>query len=254
VEPQNITSIDSIQSSFPRRARTFVSDELKEEVRATSPIAEIAADYIDLRRSGRTFVGLCPFHAERTPSFTVNPLRQSFRCFGCGASGDGFTFVAFVERTDFRGAVGRLALRAGIPIDAYSVPDQVAQSRRQARERLNSSALALIEAEQSALNEMRRDLHRRLEFGRNVAKRLGALNAGDPPRFPGEQDAAWEALRLAFDGLVRADTAYCIAALAAPKSRYVFALHPELRQQIVAAALETGFVADGRGFHFEVPA
>jgi hypothetical protein len=254
VESQNITSIESIQSPFPRRARTFISDELREEVRAASPIVEIAAEYIDLRRSGRAFVGLCPFHAERTASFTVSPLRQSFRCFGCGASGDVFTFVAFVERTNFRGAVGRLALRAGIPIDAYHIPDHVAQSRRQGREQLDRAALALIEAEQSALNEIRRDLHRLLEFWRDVAKRLEALNAGDPPRFSGEQDAAWEALRLALDGLVRADAAYCIAAFAAPKSRYAFVLHPEFRPQMVAAALETGFVVNGLGYRFEVPA
>jgi hypothetical protein len=254
METQNITSIGSIQTSFSKSTRRLIPDELKEAVRTASPIEEIAAEHIDLRRSGRTFVGLCPFHAERTASFKVSPLRQSFRCFGCGASGDVFTFVARVEGTDFRGAVERLALRAAIRIDAYNIPDHVAQSRRQGRERLDRAALALIEVEQSALNEMRRDLHGLLEFRRNVAKRLEALNAGDPPRFPGEQDAAWDALRLASDGLVRADAAYCIAALAEPKSRYAFALHPELRQQMVAAALETGFVVDGRGFRFEVAA
>jgi DNA primase len=85
-------------------------------VRAASDLVAIAAEHIALKRVGRQFQGLCPFHAEKSPSFSVNPQLGVYYCFGCGAKGDAITFVREVEHLDFAEAVERLAGRAGVQI------------------------------------------------------------------------------------------------------------------------------------------
>ncbi|KKT95254.1 MAG: primase protein [Parcubacteria group bacterium GW2011_GWA2_45_15] len=79
-------------------------------------IAEIVSGYIKLEKAGTSLKARCPFHNEKTPSFFVSPVRQSFYCFGCGAKGDIFTFVESVEGLDFRGALKLLAEKAGVEI------------------------------------------------------------------------------------------------------------------------------------------
>ncbi len=88
-----------------------------EEIRARSDIADVIGTYLTLRKNGATFKALCPFHKEKTPSFHVNPQRQIFHCFGCGAGGDVFKYVMLQENVDFMGAVRLLAERAGVPIE-----------------------------------------------------------------------------------------------------------------------------------------
>ena len=85
-------------------------------VRAASDLVAVASEHIALKRVGRRWVGLCPFHAEKTPSFSVNQAEGLYYCFGCGAKGDVITFVREVEHLDFAEAVERLAARAGIPL------------------------------------------------------------------------------------------------------------------------------------------
>jgi hypothetical protein len=75
------------------------------EVKARADFVAIASRYTRLRRAGRQWVGLCPFHAERHPSFYVEPIRRVFYCFGCGAGGDVFDFVMRVEKCNFRRAL-----------------------------------------------------------------------------------------------------------------------------------------------------
>lgn len=96
-------------------AGTFDSEVL-EEIRAKSDIVELVSEYVALRKRGRNFVGLCPFHAEKTPSFNVNPEKAIFHCFGCGEGGDAFAFVMKREGLDFRAAVESLAERAGVAL------------------------------------------------------------------------------------------------------------------------------------------
>lgn len=81
------------------------SDEFLQELRSKIDIEEIIAPYVNLRRRGRTYTGLCPFHNEKTPSFTVYPETQSFYCFGCGAGGDAITFVRRMDNLDYMEAV-----------------------------------------------------------------------------------------------------------------------------------------------------
>ena len=95
----------------------FFSDGFREQVRAASDIVDVIGAYLPLKRAGANFTALCPFHKEKTPSFSVNPHKQIFYCFGCHKGGDVFTFVKEYESIDFPEAVSRLAERAKIPIE-----------------------------------------------------------------------------------------------------------------------------------------
>ncbi|HSP45137.1 MAG TPA: DNA primase [Chthoniobacterales bacterium] len=87
-----------------------------EQIAAANDIIEVIGSYFPLKRAGSTFKALCPFHQEKTPSFTVSPSRQTFHCFGCGAGGSVFRFVMDYEHLDFPAAVKKLATRVGIPV------------------------------------------------------------------------------------------------------------------------------------------
>ena len=84
-------------------------DEAVAEVRSRADIVEVVGEVVVLKRSGRNYVGLCPFHQERSPSFNVNPERQIFRCFGCGEGGDVFSFVMKAQHQTFPEALKTLA-------------------------------------------------------------------------------------------------------------------------------------------------
>lgn len=88
-----------------------------ERVRTAQPISAVIGNYVALKRAGRNFLGLCPFHGEKTPSFNVRDETGRYKCFGCGASGDVFKFVQEVERLDFVGAVEHLAAKLGISLN-----------------------------------------------------------------------------------------------------------------------------------------
>src|SRR6266571_8077172 len=85
-------------------------------VRAATDFVQVASEHIALRKVGRRWVGLCPFHAEKTPSFSVNAEEGLYYCFGCQAKGDVITFLREVEHLDFAEAVQKLATRAGITL------------------------------------------------------------------------------------------------------------------------------------------
>lgn len=93
--------------------------EDSEIVKSKVDIVEIISSYIPLKKMGRNFGGLCPFHGEKTPSFMVSPERQSFKCFGCSEGGDVFTFLEKIEGWDFREALEELAKRAGVKLKDY---------------------------------------------------------------------------------------------------------------------------------------
>lgn len=92
-------------------------ETLKEEVRARADIVDIVGRYVKLQRASGSWKGLCPFHQEKTPSFTVNPRRQTYHCFGCNEGGDVFRFIMETERLDFMGALERLAHQVGVPFE-----------------------------------------------------------------------------------------------------------------------------------------
>jgi len=97
----------------------MANDDVR-EVKSRLDIAEVIGDYVVLRKSGQTYWGKCPFHNEKTPSFSVSPERQTFHCFGCGKGGDVYTFIMEIENLEFREALERLADRAGVKLQGFS--------------------------------------------------------------------------------------------------------------------------------------
>src|SRR5881397_1004292 len=93
-----------------------IPSETIEQIAAANDIIEVIGSYFPLKRAGANFKALCPFHREKTPSFTVSPSRQTFHCFGCGVGGSVFRFVMDYEHVDFPSAVRKLAARCGITI------------------------------------------------------------------------------------------------------------------------------------------
>ncbi len=90
-----------------------------DEVKSKIDIVEVISSYVGLKKAGRNFSGLCPFHSEKTPSFIVTPDRQVFKCFGCGEGGDVFTFLEKIENWDFRETLEELAKRAGVKLKSF---------------------------------------------------------------------------------------------------------------------------------------
>ena len=100
------------------------SDELIEEIRNRNDIVDVISGYVALKRSGRSFFGLCPFHNEKSPSFAVSPDKQIFHCFGCGVGGNVFHFVSNIENVGFRESVEILANRANVPLPTTSSSEE----------------------------------------------------------------------------------------------------------------------------------
>ena len=94
-----------------------ISDSTINEIKYRNDIESVISQYVSLKRRGKNLVGLCPFHNEKTPSFTVYPENGSFYCFGCGAGGDVFTFVKLIENLDYIDAVKQLAEKSGVHIE-----------------------------------------------------------------------------------------------------------------------------------------
>lgn len=92
------------------------SDEIIEEVKQSNDIVEVISQYVHLKRSGRNFFGLCPFHNEKSPSFSVSPDKQIFHCFGCGVGGNVITFIGKIEGIGFKESIEALAERANIQL------------------------------------------------------------------------------------------------------------------------------------------
>lgn len=95
----------------------FISDEKKNEILENSDIVAIIGDYVDLKKSGNSYKGLCPFHNEKTPSFTVDDRKQLFHCFGCGEGGDVVSFIMHKEGLSYIESMKYLAKKAGIKLD-----------------------------------------------------------------------------------------------------------------------------------------
>src|SRR4051812_31571812 len=119
-----------------------ILDEDVARVREATDIVGLIGEHIALKRSGARFTGLCPFHGEKTPSFSVNPQLGFYYCFGCQESGDAITFIRRTDGLDFAEAVERLALRAGITLRYDSAG--ATQDRRR-RERLTEAVQEAVD-------------------------------------------------------------------------------------------------------------
>ncbi len=119
-----------------------IPSEKIDEIRQATDIVELIGQFVQLKKRGKNYLGLCPFHTEKTPSFSVSPDKQMYHCFGCGAGGNVFTFVMDQEKVSFVEAVRMLAEKAGIILPAYS-PDQeqAASEQEQLSEILREAGL-----------------------------------------------------------------------------------------------------------------
>lgn len=122
----------------------MIPEEKVREVAERLSIVEVVSEYVQLRRSGGNFLGLCPFHGEKTPSFNVNPAREIFHCFGCGAGGNAFSFVMKMEGLSFPEAVKLLARKSGIEIEERQLTpaEKKSQDERQQFHRINELVTA----------------------------------------------------------------------------------------------------------------
>jgi len=102
-----------------------------DQIKSRIDIVSLVSSYMKLDKAGASWKGKCPFHNEKTPSFFVSPSRESYYCFGCGASGDIFTFVEEFEGLDFKGALKLLADKAGVTLEVYSKESKEAQSEKE---------------------------------------------------------------------------------------------------------------------------
>ena len=113
-----------------------MADNFAQTVKQQADIVKIVGEYVRLKKAGaQNFNGLCPFHGEKTPSFSVHAGRQFFHCFGCGQSGDVFTFIQKIENVSFPEAVKTVALKCGIPLPKreFSSPEEAAESRQRGK-------------------------------------------------------------------------------------------------------------------------
>jgi len=115
-----------------------IADDDIDKIRSTVSIVDTVQQYVALKRVGRNWVGLCPFHAEKSGSFNVNEERGRYKCFGCDKGGDVFTFIQEIEHLDFPGAVEHLAAKAGISLNYTST----GQSKERARRKRLTAAMA----------------------------------------------------------------------------------------------------------------
>ena len=125
------------------------SDDIIEEVRMKNDIVDVVSQYVKLNKRGSTYFGLCPFHNEKTPSFSVTPAKQMYYCFGCGAGGNVFNFVMEYENYTFGEALKHLADRAGVQLPKI---EYSGEAKKKAEEEAAAKA-AQEEAERKAAEE-----------------------------------------------------------------------------------------------------
>ncbi|MFB0506978.1 MAG: DNA primase [Thermodesulfobacteriota bacterium] len=135
----------------------YIPDEVIAEVRSRADIVEVISEYLPLKKAGRNYSALCPFHPEKTPSFMVSSTKQVFHCFGCGIGGDIFGFVMKSENLSFPQVVKVLAKKFGVPIPQRRVPPSVKREIDRKEQLLKVNQLAM-------------GYYRDLLFGRNGTK------------------------------------------------------------------------------------
>jgi len=151
------------------------------EIKSKLPVADVVGETVALKRAGTILKGLCPFHAEKTPSFTVTPERETWHCFGCGEHGDIFTFVMRRDGIEFREALSRLAEKAGVELSERTAGED--RRRRRLREALEAAIAfyrqVLLQAHQA---QRARDYLGERGFSDQTLERFGvgyALNNWD---------------------------------------------------------------------------
>jgi len=210
-------------------AARYISPDTVEAVKAVS-IVDVAGPIISLRRSGNRFIGKCPFHDEKTPSFSVDPAKGLFYCFGCSAGGDVIEFVKRIEGCEFPEAVKILARRFGIGLKDGAVDHKVLALRKELLE-VERGIDEILTKEQiwcaDELQSLRLIL--RTQSGENLPANI-------------------------YDRLRRADARYVLVSLTTRSQALEFLRSsPTEQADRVDAALEDGYVRGDRNSVWEVP-
>ncbi|MBE6605708.1 MAG: hypothetical protein E7635_01540 [Ruminococcaceae bacterium] len=153
----------------------MISPEIVEEIKFRSDIEEVISTYVTLRHAGSNFNGLCPFHNEKTPSFTVFRASKSFYCFGCGAGGDVITFIMRAENLTYVQALEFLAKRAGITIP-QSAEEERAGVKRERLIAMNKDAAKFFHSclsHETQGSVAREYLYNKRRLSRAIVKRFG---------------------------------------------------------------------------------
>src|SRR5689334_19219712 len=164
------------------------SPAILDEIRAGVDVVDLVGRFVNLRKAGQNFKGLCPFHAEKTPSFMVNPKKGIFHCFGCGVGGDIFGFLMRQDRLSFPEAVRVLAKQAGVALPEDRGPAAAGESGREELYRVMEAAAAFyVERLWSAGGERAREYLDKRGIAPEVARRFGL----------GWAPEGWETIRAA---------------------------------------------------------
>ena len=118
----------------------IINDDIIEKVHDSSDLVNIVSEYLSLKKTGSNYIGLCPFHNEKTPSFTVSETKQLFHCFGCGEGGDVISFIMKIENLSFVEAVKFLADKQGIPLGKNKKVDKKIISEKEKIYKINKEA------------------------------------------------------------------------------------------------------------------
>jgi DNA primase catalytic core len=166
----------------------MIPAETIEAIRVLCPIEHVISEHVRLRRSGTQLLGRCPFHADKTPSFSVNPAKQVFHCHGCGVGGDVFEFVRQCLQCGFCDSVAHLAERAGIDLDGFTpspeLRELVARQKAEQDERRSFERFAA-----SWIDLVSRQYWKRAKAATEAENRLRAGGLT-----PEEHELAWQAL------------------------------------------------------------
>ncbi len=156
-----------------------VNESFLQELKYKTDITDIVSTYVSLKKRGATLVGLCPFHNEKTPSFTVYPETQSFYCFGCGAGGDAVTFIRKIENLDYIDAVKMLAQRAGLQMPTDGFDDSISKRRRRIYEANRAAAKYFHSVLMSEEGSKALEYYRNRKFTLHTIRKFGLGYAPD---------------------------------------------------------------------------
>jgi len=160
-----------------------IADETIGAVRDAVDIVDVVGDYVRLKKRGSNFVGLCPFHSEKTPSFNVNPGLEIYKCFGCGEGGDVFSFISAIDNLTFPEAVRAVAERCGIIIPESEEESEEGSAREAIYQALQFAARFFHDSlAEGTASEHARDYLEKRQISAEMVKRFGigyALDSWD---------------------------------------------------------------------------
>lgn len=200
----------------------------------------------------RTRRGPCLLHSGSNPTAFSWRDDGRWHCFSCGASGDRIALVQATQQCGFREAVEFLAALAGVEFKPGIASREAIEHQKLIREREAADADALLGLEFSAWRQARDEVLRLEATRRNAGKRLDAIYRGALERWPGEAEFAWQTLAEVYRQMARPAAVYNAISFAAAGDRFAFAMDRQAREQLTDETLERGWVADSKGYRFEV--